>query len=269
MATSGSIEDIQALLRSNINEQYNKLNSQWSKDIEESNNLLSNIEQDEKLLENNSSKIIETIDRLNKELDYYSELGINLESVSNDSYNFPEIRRNLEKNYRTLSLIWYKHNFEELEKQFNKNQEKLNKILEKQEEIERKMDKTDEKIESLGATFLNIVLTISITTTMVTVLLNSSPKYSLAIILGCAWLLLTSIIFISSYFKTNTKKEDITKDGITPPIAIYILLTLVTMLAFAFGWFESKEKKKENIEKVEVVENSRTTREDSFFQNYQ
>ena len=102
---------------------------------------------------------------------------------------------------------------------------------------------------------------------MVTVLLNSSPKYSLAIILGCAWLLLTSIIFISSYFKT--KKEDITKGGITPPIAIYILLTLVTMLAFAFGWFESDEKKKENIEKVEVVENSRTTREDSFFQNYQ
>lgn len=264
MATSGSIEDIRALLRSNINEQYNKLNSQWSKDIEESNNLLSNIEQDEKLLENSSLKIVETIDRLNKELDYYSELGINLESVGSDSYNFPEIRRNLEKNYRTLSLIWYKHNFEELEKQFNKNQEKLNKILEKQEEIEIKTDKTDEKIESLGATFLNIVLTISITTTMVTVLLNSSPEYSLAIILGCAWLLLTSIIFISSYFKTNKKTES----GVLP-IIIYVVLTILTVLSFFFGWFESNEKKKDNIEKMKVADKDCITREDNFYQKSQ
>lgn len=255
MATSGSIEDIRELLRSNINEQYNRLNSQWSKDIEESNTLISNIEQDVDFLEKNSLKIVETIDRLNKELDYYSELGINLEGFTDVPYDFPEIRRNLEKNYRTLSLIWYKYNFEKVNEQFNNSQKSLDKISEKQEEIDEKLDKTDTKVEGLGATFLNIVLTISITSTMITVLLNTSPEYSLAIVLGCAWLLLSSIIFISSYFKSNEKKENSVL-----PLIIYIGITILTILAFSIGWFESNQsnypKKAERIEKVEIIKDN-------------
>lgn len=264
MATSGSIADIQELLRSNINEQYNKLNYQWSKDIEESNNLISNIEQDTEYLEKNSSEILKTIERLNQELDYYSELGINLEGIIDVPYDFPEIRRSLEKNYRTLSLIWYKYNFESANKQFQISKKSLSEILIKQQEINDKMIKADNKIEGLGATFLNIVLTVSITSTMVTVLLNTSPEYSLAIILGCAWILLSSIIFISSYFKSNEKKENNKL-----PFIIYIGLTIVTILAFGFGWFENNEKKKENIENIEVIENNDILNQDNFYQKSQ
>lgn len=268
MATSGSIADIQELLRSNINEQYNKLNYQWSKDIEESNNLISVIEQDPEYLEKNSLEILKTIERLNQEMDYYSELGINLEGIVDVPYDFPEIRRNLEKNYRTLSLMWYKYNFESADNQFQISKKSLDEILIKQQEINEKMSKTDNKIESLGATFLNIVLTISITSTMVTVLLNTSPQYSLAIILGSAWLLLSSIIFISSYFKANEKNGNNKL-----PFIIYIGLTAATMLAFGFAWFEgdaqNHPKKEENVEKVEIIEKDDALNQDNSSQKSQ
>lgn len=249
MATSGNIENIREILNFNIPEQYNKLNFQWSKDIEESNSLISSIEQNKEYLEENELKIFDTIERLNQELDYYSELGVNLEGNSNIPYDFPEIRRNLEKNYRTLSLIWYKYNFDNNKRQSEKSEKNLLNINQVHEELEKKLSNIDSRVEGLGATFLNIVLTISITTTMVTVLLNASPQYSLAIILGCAWLLLSSIIFISSYFKSNEKKENSKL-----PFIIYIGLTIATILAFGLGWFESNEKnqpkKSENVEYV-------------------
>lgn len=272
MATSGSgliSQGLQNLFDASKDLQCQNLKTQWTRDIEDSNRVIENIQTIENYISTHSKDIEDQINVLNDRLDYYNELGIDLDGELSSTYNFSEMRRNLESNYRTLSLQFYGYNFNKNKNQYEKSKKLLDRINKEQKNIEEKMSDVNNRIESLGATFLNIVLTISITTTMVTVLLNSSPEYSLAIILGCAWLLLTSIIFISSYFKTNTKKEDITKGGITPPIAIYILLTLVTMLAFAFGWFESDEKKKESIEKVEVVENRRTTREDSFFQNYQ
>lgn len=265
MAISGNIENIRKILNSNTPDSYNRLYFQWSKDIEESNSLISFIDQDEEYLEKNELKVFDTIERLNQELDYYSELGINLEGNSDIPYDFPEIRRNLEKNYRTLSLKWYKHNFDNNKKNSEKSEQALVNINQAQEELEKKLKNIDNRVEGLGATFLNIVLTVSITTTMVTVLLNTSPQYSLAIILGCAWLLLSSIIFISSYFKTNEKKEN----NILPFI-IYIGLTVVTILAFGFGWFESNEqnhpKKAEN---VEIIENNDIINQDNSSQTPQ
>lgn len=233
MATSGSIEDIKELVLSNTNEQYNKLNTQWSKDIKESNDLISKIEHNHKYIEKNSFQVSNMIERLNNKLDYYTELGIELDHTEPSPYNFPEIRRNLEKNYRTLSLQYYKYNFEKTKKQYTESQKILDEIANKQKDIIEKMDKTDNRIESLGSTFLNIVLTISITTSMVAVLLNASPKYSLAIVLCCAWLLLSVILFVSSYFKSDTNKNN------KLAIRVYVILSIVTLISFCFCFFTS------------------------------
>ena len=271
MATSGSgliSQKLQHLFNESKDLQCQNLKNQWTRDIEDSNRVIENIQTKENYISSHSEKIEEQINVLNDRLDYYNELGIGLDGELSSPYGFSEMRRNLESNYRTLSIQFYKYNFQQNKKQYEDSKKLLNKINKEQKNIERKMNRIDNKmreannrIESLGATFLNIVLTISITSTMVTVLLNSSSEYSLAIILGCAWLLLTSIIFISSYFKANTKKENVKL-----PLVIYVVLTMVTILAFGFGWFESDKKKKENIEKVEVIENGAALSENSIFQ---
>ena len=230
MATSGSIEDIKEIFLSNANEQYNKLNAQWSKDIEESNDLI--------------SKIANMIESLNNKLDYYAELGIELDHAESTPYNFPEIRRNLEKNYRILSLQYYKYNFEKTKEQYTESQKILDEIVNKQKDISDKMDKTDNRIESLGSTFLNIVLTISITTSMVAILLNASPKYSLAIVLCCAWLLLSAILFVSTYFKSNTNQNN------KLAISVYVILSIVALFSFCFCFFTDDSMETHNDNKV-------------------
>lgn len=244
MATSGSIEDIKEIFLSNANEQYNKLNAQWSKDIEESNDLISKIEHNHKYIGENSSQIANMIESLNNKLDYYAELGIELDHAESTPYNFPEIRRNLEKNYRILSLQYYKYNFEKTKEQYTESQKILDEIVNKQKDISDKMDKTDNRIESLGSTFLNIVLTISITTSMVAILLNASPKYSLAIVLCCAWLLLSAILFVSSYFKSNTNQNN------KLAISVYVILSIVALISFCFCFFSDDTIETRNDNKV-------------------
>lgn len=256
--SSSILQGVLDIVASNEEDQRSKLYFQWQKDIEDSNIMILEIENDGKYASQHIEKIVEMVERLNKELDYYSELGIDIENADSSKYDFREIRRNLEKNYRTLSLFFYKYNFEINKKQSEKSEKDLLDINQAQEELETKLRNIDNRVEGLGATFLNIVLTISITATMVTVLLNTSPEYSLAIILGCTWLLLSSIIFISSYFKTKENKENNKL-----PFIIYIVLTIVTILAFGFGWFESNEKKKENVEKTAVIEINDTINQDN------
>lgn len=102
------------------------------------------------------------------------------------------------------------------------------------------MQNVDNRIEGLGATFLNMVLTISIITTMVTVLLNTNPKYSVIIVLVCAWLLLSSIIFLGSYFKSNKS----IKEGNSLAMIIYIILTVLTLVALIYGIYTSDDTDK-------------------------
>lgn len=259
MAKTSQINDVTQFIDKKVQSykqaQYQKLNSQWEKDINESTDLILEIQNNDKYLKNNIQKVSETIDRLNQELDYYAELGLSLEESAKSKYNFPEIRRNLEKNYRTLSLKYYEHKLKEAEEKYEDINSKIDELSIKHEKIDDKMNKTDNKIESLGATFLNIVLTVSITTTMVSVLLNSSPVYSLAIILGCAWLLLTSILFVGSYFKTSVI------DDSKAHFRIYFILTIVTVFAFGMSWFKSNQetiaKKIDNVTKVEIVKDNK------------
>lgn len=256
MSTSGSIREI---VKEHEEEQCRKLNYQWSKDVEESNILISEMESSDDFIENNIDKINNMIERLNKELDYYSELGVALESMSNSIYEFSEIRRNLEKNYRTLSLVYYKYNFEKNKIQYIESSNKLNDIQNKQIEIDKKMNNLDSRIEGLGATFLNIVLTISIITTMVTVLLTATPYYSLVIILACSWLLLSSIIFIGNYFKKDKSIKEIGEFA----LGIYVLITLLTFSTLVYGIcsdIDVKKIKDKNDE--QVVEKSQSSEND-------
>lgn len=257
MSTSGSIREI---VKEHEEEQCRKLNYQWSKDVEESNILISEMESSSDFIENNIDIINNMIERLNKELDYYSELGVDLESMSNSTYEFSEIRRNLEKNYRTLSLVYYKYNFEKNKDQYIESSNKLNAIQSKQTEIDKKMNNLDSRIEGLGATFLNIVLTISIITTMVTVLLTATPYYSLVIILACSWLLLSSILFIGNYFKKDKSIKEI--GGFA--ICIYVLITLLTFGTLIYGICSGVDIKKikdnndeQIVEKNQASENNK------------
>lgn len=274
MATAGPgliSRGLQNLVNAGKDLQCQNLKNQWTKDIEESNKLIENIQIKEDYINKHSEDIEEQINILNDRLDYYNQLGVDLDGELSSTYGFSEMRRNLESNYRKLSMQLYQYNFQQNKKQYEASRQALDEMNKDQKNIQKKMNKIDSKmreannrIESLGATFLNIVLTISTITTMVTVLLNTSPQYSLAIILGCAWLLLSSIIFIGSYFRTN-----VTKEAGSLPFKIYIILTIATILAFGFGWFESNDKKEKNVEKVEIIENRDTINQDNSSQKSQ
>lgn len=259
MATSGSGYSLQieSLVSNNSEEQLNKLVFQWTMDIQDSNGMISEIEYNGYNVEEHISDISAMLDRLNKEIDYYVELGIDIEKYSSQ-YNFQEIRRNLDSNYRKLSLIYYKYNFDNFAKKTEDADTMLKKITSKQKAINSNMRSLHDKIENLGATFLNIVLTISITSTMITLLSKVKTRYALVIVLASSWLLLTCTIFVGSYFKKEKSSKESFK--LTFPIIIYIILTVVTMITFSLvSYFDIKdfiEKHKADIkiEEKEIID---------------
>ncbi len=259
MSTSKNIVNIQDIVSSHKKEQCKQLKSQWSKDIEDSNIIIEKIKNNKKYIAENEDKVIFMVERLNQELDYYNEVGIDLDTILNDIYRFTEIRRNLEKNYRQLSLEYYNYNIEKSKIQYEKITNNLKKIKNSQGQIENKMNNIGRKInnintrvEGLGATFLDIVLTISITSTMVTVLLNTTPQYSITIILGCAWLLLSAILFIGPYFK----REDKDNENMKFAKNVYIILTIVTLISFILGMLINIDKYKETDESERMNQNT-------------
>lgn len=251
MATVKTLE-LEKIIEVNRKLQKEKLKNQWTKDIEDSNKIISQLKDGTEYIEKNEEEVNRIIERLNKEIDYYSELGIQLEE-DDKNYKFSEIRRNLEKNYRILSLEFYKYNFNKIKIQNITSKEKLDELIQKQSVVESKMQNVDSRVEGLGATFLNMVLTISIITTMVTILLNTTAYYSIVIVLSCAWLLLSSILFIGIYFK---KTKSIAEIGWFV-IIIYSVITLLTFSTLIYGVCSKIdiEKKKDKCDE-QLVENN-------------
>lgn len=258
MATVKTLE-LEKIIEVNRKLQKEKLKNQWTKDIEDSNKIISQLKDRTDYIEKNEEEVNRIIERLNKEIDYYSELGIQLEE-DDKNYKFSEIRRNLEKNYRILSLEFYKYNFNKIKIQNITSKEKLDELIQKQSVVESKMQNVDSRVEGLGATFLNMVLTISIITTMVTILLNTTAYYSIVIVLACSWLLLSSILFIGIYFK---KTKSIAEIGWFV-IIIYSVITLLTFSTLIYGVCSGIdiEKKKDKcdeqlVENNNVIENNK------------
>ena len=251
MATVKALE-LEKIIEVNRKLQKEKLKNQWTKDIEDSNKIISQLKDRTDYIEKNEEEVNRIIERLNKEIDYYSELGIQLEE-DDKNYKFSEIRRNLEKNYRILSLEFYKYNFNKIKIQNITSKEKLDELIQKQSVVESKMQNVDSRVEGLGATFLNMVLTISIITTMVTILLNTTAYYSIVIVLACSWLLLSSILFIGIYFK---KTKSIAEIGWFV-IIIYSVITLLTFGTLIYGVCSGIdiEKKKDKCDE-QLVENN-------------
>lgn len=264
------IETIKELIKQNFEKEYKSLLNQWSQIIQESNALLEK-GKDSRISKTESyyNEIFVMIEKLNTTIDNYTQINADQETVKKiiGSYDkILEIGRHLEGNYRKLSLIYYNHNFSENAKKTEQLQAELQRISDEHETIRRETEKLNEekqkfneiveqtnaKLESLGATFLNIVLTISITTTMVTVLLNASPKYALFIVLMCAWLLLSSIIFISAYFKCNTSIKENNKLATT----VYIILTILTFGALLYGIFTNGDSEKSTSEQENIKQDT-------------
>ncbi len=252
---------LKQIINDNFEKQYRNLISQWRQVVKDSNLILEKVKDSKKYkIQENNSEISEMIERLNNTIDNYNQINSDeaqvkkISEISEDKIE--EIGRLLEGNYRKLSLIYYKHNFAENQKNYKELQEKLKKMsksllqiqkaneeLQKQKEnFEETVKETNAKLESLGAIFLNIVLTISITSTMVTVLLNASPKFSLAIVLGSAWLLLSAILFVGIYFQNGTNKRE--KNNLA--LLIYFTLTIVTITSFAYGIFTNDGTEQRN-----------------------
>ncbi len=247
MSSSSGIIKIKGIVNSFGEKQRRKLNVQWRKDIEDSNSIISEIEANPKYVEENIDSILAMIERLNNELDYYTQLGVDIEEKETSSYNFSEIRRNLERNYRTLSLIYYRYNFDQNKIKYDESKQRLKQITEAQNKIERKMNSTDNRVEGLGATFLNMVLTISIVPTMVTVLLKAEPEHAILIVLICAWLLLSSIIFISTYFKKESEETENLKFA----KKVYTILSIVTLIAVIIFMYTNIDKSDKRIDEYD------------------
>ena len=217
---------------------YDSLTDTWKKTIDESNDILEKISTDEDYLKNNLKKVENYIETLNLTLDYYNELGINYDAIAFIRRGLQNMRRDLEKNYRYLSFKYYQYmlnsNKIEILKSNSQNKELKNKI----EESENKLNSMDNRIESLGGTFLNIVLTISIVSSMIAVLLNVKPEYAVMIVFSCAWLLLSSILFISEYYKSDKNKKSFGK-------IVYIVFSIITFFIVVFVPIINKNKKVE------------------------
>ena len=74
---------------------------------------------------------------------------------------------------------------------------------------------------------MNIVLTISIVSSMIAILTKIRFEYLIPVSLICSWLLLSSIIFISEYFKNPLYRE---KDSFARKI--YYTLSIITVISF-------------------------------------
>ena len=184
-------------------------------------------------------KVSDTLENYNQ---IVSQEDLNSSSIKSDIL---EIGQELEKNYRRLSLKYYQKMFDESQRQFSTLSEELknldksyneikvasNKILSNSENVDEKFNQTNLKLEGLGATFLNMILTISITSTLVAVLENTKVEYGLFIILVSVWLMLSSILFIGMYFKGDSINFEKNK----VPYIIYLVITFLTLSSFVVG----------------------------------
>lgn len=213
----------------------------YNKCIISSNATINNMRNQQFDFEKEHKKIYDVMEILLENLNSYDQLDIenNINSIDKDI--FIKYKRDMELNYRQLNNAYYKFMIDKMSQQTEKIQKDIRGTQSNHDKLKKEFHTLNGKMESLGATFLNIVLTISITSTMVTVLLNASPKYSLAIILGCAWLLLSSIIFVGAYFKNDNQKSTNNKTA----MIIYIVLSIITLIAFGYGIFADDKTIKE------------------------
>ena len=149
MATSGSgliSQGLQNLFDASKDLQCQNLKNQWTRDIEDSNRVIENIQTIENYISTHSKEIEDQINVLNDRLDYYNELGIDLDGELSSTYSFSEMRRNLESNYRTLSLQFYRYNFNKNKNQYEKSKKLLDRINKEQKNIEKKMTDVNNRI---------------------------------------------------------------------------------------------------------------------------
>ena len=230
---------IKRLIENNSEYQTKRLTFQLTSIIRRTNVMLERIKTDDEYISNHEISVRTMLNRINDVLDNSKQ--ITSEEIDNEALEqIQNLERELESNYRTLSLRYYSYYFYILERKNNILSGKLDESLkqlellkkeqesftEQKEEFEKSVRKTNSKLESLGATVINIVLTISITSSLITVLEKVKNIYeSFSIVIGCAWLLLSSILFVSEYFKNDTTQNK-------RQMIIYWILTAVFGILF-------------------------------------
>lgn len=233
---------IKRLIDKDTGNQTKRLTLQLTSIINRTNNILEQIKTDDEYISKNEPTVKMMLNRINIVLDNSKQIT-NEEMDSEALKKIQDLEKALESHYRKLSSKFYSNSFNELERKFRLLNEKLDKSQQQLEtlakeqtnfnkqkkEFEESVRKTNSKLESLGATFINIVLTISITSSLISVLDKTTNIIeSFTIILGCAWLLLSSILFVSEYFKNDTTKNK-------RQMTIYWTLTVVLFIIFTIS----------------------------------
>ena len=233
---------IKRLIDKDTRNQTRRLTLQLTSIINRTNDILELIKNDDEYISNHEPTVKMMLKRINVVLDNSKQ--ITNEEIDNEALEkIEDLERVLESHYRNLSSKFYSNSFNELARKHSLLNEKLNKsqqqleVLTKEQanfnnqkkEFEESVKKTNSKLESLGATFINIVLTISITSSLISVLDKAKNIIeSFTIVLGCAWLLLSSILFVSEYFKNDTTQNK-------RQMTIYWTLTAVFFILFAIS----------------------------------
>lgn len=233
---------IKRLIDKDTRNQTRRLTLQLTSIIKRTNDILERIKDDDEYISTHEPTVKMMLKRINVVLDNSKQ--ITNEEIDNEALEkIEDLERVLESHYRNLSSKFYSNSFNELERKnillnekLDKSQQQLEALTKEQanfnkqkKEFEESVKKTNSKLESLGATFINIVLTISITSSLISVLDKAENIIeSFTIVLGCAWLLLSSILFVSEYFKNDTTQNK-------RQMAIYWTLTAVFFILFAIS----------------------------------
>lgn len=230
LENKGSID---SLVHENRTVMYNDLKGKMNQSLKEIVDIETRIEKEG--IKKNSKKVEMVLNDVLNVFEYSDEL---LEDIP---IGLQSLHKQLSSKYRKLEYKLFKYNIDSMKNSnisLRKDMENQTSILtgeiEKSEQLKSEQEKLSEevfeKIEGIGSTTLNMILTISIVTAAIAIVTDiKDTKYIPMFILSIVWILFTSIIFNASMFKSrNIQRQKLDYNEILC-IITYSLLSLGTL----------------------------------------
>ena len=241
------VNEINQVVHKNRKNLYQDLNDKLTQSLSDILSITEKIEKNGMRKSNaEANKVLENISQTLEYFDDVFETDVPVE--------LQHLYSQISSKYRKLEYQLFNYKFESM-KSYNSN---LKKEIEKQTEILKiETDKSKQmkieqkklseeifsKIESIGATTLNMILTISLVTSSVAVITQiENPIYIPMFILAIVWILLTCIIFNAGLFKSDVKQINKTENKLKLGLdnntklcmLTYIILSIGTILCIVF-----------------------------------
>lgn len=213
-------------LNNNKNATSEEARKKLSDSLKKVNNIFSEMEEKNrpiKSYENIANKIITEIsDCLNFCDTVFSE--------NDASEEVQKLYNQVLNKYRRLEFLLFNYKIKSLKSYYDTLQNDIKEIEKLKDKQEKLSEEVFEKIEGIGSTTLNMILTISIVTAAIAIVVEiKDTKYIPMFILSVVWILFTSIIFNASMFKSrNIQMQKLDYNEILC-IITYSLLSLGTL----------------------------------------